>query len=68
MVNHLVSLVGVPLTDAEHYVRLVEKASFSNEALGADELSDATQLYRTILRALRASVSRSKRLRIVLSA
>ena len=68
MRHYLVSVLGIEEKSTERYVALVEKASFGNEALSIDELSEATECYRQILRALKRIVTGGKRIRILMAA
>lgn len=67
MIDHLVTTIGFNREKAEQYVRLVEKASFDNEALSKKELTEATKVFRQILQELKNNVDYGKRIRIMLA-
>ena len=67
MKHYMTSVLELDASDVEEYVSLVEKASFGNEALSADELAKATACFKSALHKAKTLVSRSKRVSIVLS-
>lgn len=62
MRNYLIMTIGVANTDAERYIDAVEKASFSNDALSENELNEATELYRSIIKNINKIVNRRTRI------
>ena len=52
---------GVSAGTAERYLVLVEQASFSGKTLSKEELTEGTNLFRNIIKAVTATIGRKDR-------
>lgn len=67
MGEYLVSFLSMPDDEAKAYIELVEKASFGNEALSAEQLSKATDSFKFAMKQLRQKAKLFRRLYMRLS-